>query len=211
MALWIADPENPLTSRVIVNRIWQQHFGRGLVATANDFGHLGQRPTHPELLDWLTRSFVQNGWSLKRLHKLILTSATWQQSACHPRAEDYQRRDPAEELLWRSRVRRLSAEQIRDAMLSVTGELQLQVGGPSVDGNIDRRSLYLKSFRNRPQEFLHAFDMANGLKSVAERDMTTTPIQALLMFNGPYCLERASRLADPLAEKRLPTVRGFIA
>ena len=84
LAQWIADPENPLTTRVIVNRIWQQHFGRGIVATANDFGHLGQPPTHPELLDWLTRSFVENGWSMKRLHKLILMSATWQQSALSP-------------------------------------------------------------------------------------------------------------------------------
>ena len=125
-------------------------------------------------------------------------SATWQQSVTHPQAEQYQAEDPAGNLLWRASVRRLSAEQIRDAMLLATGELDRRVGGPSVDAKTTRRSLYVKSYRNRPDELLHAFDMANGLKSVAGRDSTTTPVQALLMMNGSFSLGRAAKLADRL-------------
>ncbi len=196
LATWIGQPDNPITTRVIVNRIWQHHFGEGLVPTANDFGHLGQTPSHPELLDWLAATFVEQGWSFKNLHRLILTSATWQQSSYHPQADMYQQRDPEERLLWRARVRRLSAEQIRDAMLTVTGELKASLGGPSVSRSRPRRSLYIKSFRNTPDEFLHAFDMANGLKSVATRDPTTTPTQALMMINGEYLLARAEKFAE---------------
>lgn len=201
LANWIVRPDNPLTTRVIVNRIWQQNFGHGLVAAANDFGRLGQPPTHPELLDWLTQDFVAHGWSFKRLHKLIVLSATWQQSVTHPQAEKYQAEDPAERLLWRATVRRLSAEQIRDAMLLATGELDRRVGGPSVDAKTARRSLYVKSYRNRPDELLHAFDMANGLKSVAGRGSTTTPVQALLMMNGSFALGRAAKLAERLQKQ----------
>jgi len=196
LATWIGQDNNPLTTRVIVNRIWQHHFGRGIVATANDFGHQGQRPTHPELLDWLTISFLESGWSFKQLHRLILTSATWQQSALHPQAAEYQRIDPADSLLWRAQIRRLSAEQIRDAMLKVTGELVQELGGPSVDGASPRRSLYVKSYRNTPNELLHAFDVANGLKSVADRHRTTTPTQSLLMINGDFPLQQAQKLFD---------------
>ncbi len=200
LAAWIGRADNPLTTRVIVNRIWQQHFGKGIVATTNDFGHLGRRPTHPELLDWLTVAFVERGWSIKHLHRLILTSATWQQSAHHPRATEYQQRDPAGDLLWRAPVRRLKAEQIRDAMLTATGELERGFGGPSVDSTSCRRSLYVKVYRNTPDEFLHAFDMANALKSVAARIPTTTPTQSLLMINGGYTLARAQVLSTRLIE-----------
>ncbi len=196
LADWIGDPRNPLTTRVIVNRIWQQHFGEGIVATSNDFGRLGAPPSHPELLDWLAATFVEQGWSCKQLHKQILMSATWQQSSHHPRADEYELRDPGEKLLWRSRVRRLQAEQLRDAMLLASGELQTTVGGPSVDESQPRRGLYVKSFRNNLDTFLHSFDMANGLKSVAVRDATTTPTQALLLFNGEYGLQRAQRMAE---------------
>jgi Protein of unknown function (DUF1553)/Protein of unknown function (DUF1549)/Planctomycete cytochrome C len=202
LAEWIGRADNPLTTRVIVNRIWQEHFGQGIVSTANDFGHLGQPPTHPKLLDWLTVTFVEDGWSIKRLHKRILMSATWQQSAYHPQADDYQKSDPAEKLLWRSRVRRLKAEQIRDGMLSVSGELQSQVGGPSVDGKAPRRSLYVKSIRNTPDAFLHAFDVANGLKSVSDRNSTTTPTQSLMMINGQYTLGRAKKFAERLVKRK---------
>lgn len=200
LAEWIGRPDNPLTTRVIVNRIWQEHFGQGIVSTANDFGHLGQLPTHPELLDWLTVAFVEDAWSIKRLHKRILMSATWQQSAHHPQADEYQQQDPAETLLWRSRVRRLKAEQIRDAMLAISGELQTTIGGPSVDAKTPRRALYVKSFRNTPDTFLAAFDVANGLKSVAQRNSTTTPTQSLMMINGDYTLGRAQKLAEQLAK-----------
>ncbi|MCA9147434.1 MAG: DUF1553 domain-containing protein, partial [Planctomycetales bacterium] len=205
LAEWIGRADNPLTMRVIVNRIWQEHFGQGIVSTANDFGHLGQLPTHPELLDWLTVTFIEDGWSIKRLHKRILMSETWQQSAYHPQAAEYQEKDPAESLLWRSRVRRLKAEQIRDAMLAISGELQSKVGGSSVDAKTPRRSLYVKSFRNTPDTFLAAFDVANGLKSVAERNSTTTPTQSLMMINGDYALGRAQKLAEQLAKNKFTT------
>ncbi len=195
LAEWIGDPKNPLTNRVIVNRIWQQHFGSGLVATPSDLGTQGQLPTHPELLDWLTQQFVDSGGSFKELHKLILTSATWQQSAKHSKAESYQQKDPAELLLWRNPVRRLRAEQIRDAMLAASGEMRSAMGGPSVTEASPRRALYVKSFRNQNENFLHGFDMVGGLQSVAVRDRTTTANQALLMFNGDYALGRAKAMA----------------
>jgi mono/diheme cytochrome c family protein len=201
LAQWIGHPRNPLTNRVIVNRIWQQHFGQGLVATSNDFGHLGDQPSHPELLDWLTVSFIEGGWSWKRLHKQILLSATWQQSARHPAAAQYQTLDPGERWLWRARVRRLQAEQIRDAMLAASGELTLEIGGPSVAQETPRRSLYLKSLRNQNDTFLHGFDVANGLQSVALRDSTVTPIQSLLLFNGAYVLERSNTLARRMLDQ----------
>ena len=202
LANWIGRPDNPLTTRVMVNRIWQEHFGQGIVATANDFGKLGQSPTHPRLLDWLTVSFVEDGWSIKRLHKRILLSATWQQSARHPDADKYQQKDPAENLLWRARIRRLKAEQIRDAMLAISGELDPRIGGASVDAKTPRRALYVKRFRNTPDSFLHAFDVANGLKSVAERNSTTTPTQSLMMINGQYTLGRAEKLADRIIKTK---------
>ena len=145
-------------------------------------------------------AFVEDAWSIKRLHKRILMSATWQQSAHHPQADEYQQQDPAETLLWRSRVRRLKAEQIRDAMLAISGELQTTIGGPSVDAKTPRRALYVKSFRNTPDTFLAAFDVANGLKSVAQRNSTTTPTQSLMMINGDYTLGRAQKLAEQLAK-----------
>ena len=200
LAEWIGRPDNPLTTRVIVNRIWQQHFGRGLVPTASDFGHLGQPPSHPELLDWLTIDFVEHGWSFKRLHKQILMSAVWQQAAEHPQAAEYQAQDPAEKWLWRAPVRRLEAEAIRDAMLLASGELEPAVGGPSVTAKMPRRGLYVKRLRNKGDPFLHAFDMADGLKSVSERNVTTTPTQSLLMINGSYVLARAKAFAERLQQ-----------
>ncbi len=204
LAQWIGDPGNPLTGRVMVNRIWQQHFGRGIVATPSDFGQMGARPTHPELLDWLTQTFIADGWSFKKLHKRILLSAAWQQSATHPNAERQQVIDPEGQLVWRARVRRLRAEQIRDAMLCASGELVSKRGGPSVDESSPRRSLYVKSFRNDNSNFLHGFDMANGLQSVAVRDSTTTPLQALLLLHGTYSRERADNMAARLLASDQP-------
>ncbi|HSG71977.1 MAG TPA: DUF1549 and DUF1553 domain-containing protein, partial [Planctomycetaceae bacterium] len=203
LAEWIGLPNNPLTTRVIVNRIWQQHFGTGIVPTASDFGHLGLPPTHPELLDWLTVTFVEDGWSFKRLHKRILMSAAWQQSSQHPQGDAQQERDPGENLLWRFPVKRLKAEQIRDSILFVSGELEQKVGGPSVGGTSPRRSLYVKPLRNTPDEFLNLFDMANGLKSVGERNTTTTPLQSLMMINNDWVLKRAEKLAARLEQQKL--------
>ncbi len=211
LAKWITKPTNPLTNRVIVNRIWQYHFGRGLADSPNDFGEQGQRPTHPELLDWLTTRFIKDGSSFKTLHKRILMSATWQQSATHPNADRYARLDPNEELLWRAQVRRLDAEQIRDAMLVASGELSRKVGGASVDLGKPRRSLYVKSLRNKPDKFLHQFDMANGLKSVAVRNSTTTPTQALLMINGSYPLGRAKVFAKRVKSMKMETVEDVVS
>ncbi|MGV2334079.1 MAG UNVERIFIED_CONTAM: DUF1553 domain-containing protein [Planctomycetaceae bacterium] len=191
--------------RVIVNRIWQHHFGKGLAATSSDFGKLGQPPTHPELLDWLTSEFISSGFRFKHLHRLILTSSVWQQSAMHPESERQQLADPSDQLLWRSRIRRLSAEQIRDGVLSCSGELQRSVGGPSVPADQPRRSVYVRFSRNTPDPFLGSFDMANGLQSVSERDATTTPLQSLLLINGPWPLERAARFATRI-EKQYSTL-----
>lgn len=201
LAEWIGDPHNPLTSRVIVNRIWQQHFGRGLVSTSNDFGRVGAEPSHPELLDWLTDEFIAQGWSFKKLHKQILMSSTWRQSAHHSRFHEFESIDPDDQLLWRAPIRRLQAEQIRDAMLVASGELISQVGGPAVEEQSPRRALYVKSFRNNLESFLSSFDRAGGLRSVSVRDITTTPTQALMLINGQYTLARAEKMAERLLEQ----------
>ena len=131
LAKWITSPENPLTARVMVNRIWQQHFGRGIVGTASDFGKNGERPTHPQLLDWLAVRFVEEGWSLKAMHRLMVTSSTYRQSADNPRVRDSSL-DPENRLLWRFNRRRLEAEAIRDSILSASGRLNPERRGPSV-------------------------------------------------------------------------------
>jgi mono/diheme cytochrome c family protein len=203
LAEWIGEPSNPLTMRVIVNRLWQQHFGRGLSATPNDFGRTGQPPSHPELLDWLAVRFGESGGSFKQLHRLILRSALWQQSAHHPRGLEQQQLDPQELYLWRAPIRRLRAEQVRDAMLLASGQLQQQVGGASVEAEQPRRSLYLKVQRNTPEPFLRSLDMADGLTSSAERVNTTTATQALLLLNGRFVRGEAERLAERSRRWRL--------
>lgn len=210
LARWIGSKHNPLTTRLVVNRIWQQHFGRGLVSTSSDFGTQGTMPSHPQLLDWLTASFVDGGWKTKDLHRLILNSAAWKQATDHPNATEYTLLDPSENLLWRWRVRRLSAEQIRDAMLLASQELKQTVGGPSVEELQPRRSLYLKSYRNKSDTFLHGFDVANGLRSVAVRDTTTTPTQSLLLINGSYALGRARALASWLEKQHALDTRKIV-
>lgn len=203
LAAWISHPENPLTTRVMVNRLWQRLFGRGLVDTPSDFGRMGQLPSHPELLDWLARTFVRDGGHFKAFHRRVLTSQTWRQSSHHPQASIYQKRDPGEQWLWRAPVRRLPAEAIRDSMLAVSGELDPRLGGPSVDEDAPRRGLYVKRFRNDNDTFLHAFDMSLGLKSVPERSRTTTATQSLTMLNGDYVLARARAWARVLTQAPL--------
>lgn len=203
LARWLTSPENPLSTRVIVNRIWQYHFGKGIVETSSDFGHLGESPSHPELLDWMTTYFVENGQSFKALHQLILNSATYRQSASHPEADRIALTDPRNRLRWRWDIRRLAAEQIRDAVLSASGELDAKAGGPAVAASTPRRSVYTKIIRNSPDPMLKAFDVADGFNSTAERDVTTTPTQSLLMMNGQWTLDRADALAkrvDKLVE-----------
>src|SRR5262249_21296790 len=132
LARWLADPEHPLTARVFVNRVWQYHFGRGLVATPNDFGANGSPPSHPELLDHLANEFVRQNGRLKPLHRLIVLSAAYRQSSRSPDAQAGRQKDPDNRLLWQFPRRRLSAEEVRDTMLSVSGRLNLKAGGESV-------------------------------------------------------------------------------
>ena len=195
LARWITHPDNPLTARVIVNRLWQYHFGRGLVRTASDFGRLGEPPTHPELLDWLARSLITRDWQLKPLHRELVSSATYRQSALTPASEVAQRLDPDNRLWWRMDIRRLSSEQLRDSLLYATGELQLAAGGPSVDWQQPRRSVYTKVLRNVREPLLDAFDAPDYISSAPDRNVTTTPTQALLMINGAPLQQRAARLA----------------
>ena len=196
LAEWITRPDNPLSTRVIVNRVWQYHFGRGIVATASDFGTLGEPPTHPELLDFLTRRFVANGWRLKPLHREILLSAAYRQTARREPDAVAARVDPSNRFLWRFHPRRLDAEQVRDALLAVSGELDPAAGGPAGDGNGTRRSVYTMKKRNNPNELLRALDLPTGFSSTSERQSTTTPTQALQLLNGDWLLARARRLAE---------------
>ncbi|QIF05747.1 DUF1549 domain-containing protein [Roseimicrobium sp. ORNL1] len=196
LANWIVRPENQLSTRVITNRVWHYLFGRGLVATPNDFGKLGEVPSHPELLDYLTQRFLKGGWSLKKLQREILLSATYKQTAHRAVPDVAAKIDPANKYLWRFNPRRLDAEQARDAMLAASGELDLQGGGPSTDGNGLRRSIYTIKKRNNQTELLRSLDAPAGFASTSERQSTTTPTQALLMVNGDWTLARAKKLAS---------------
>jgi hypothetical protein len=200
LANWLTRPTNPLTARVFVNRVWQWHFGQGLVHTPSDFGLRGDAPTHPELLDWLASEFIASGWSVKALHRLIMLSATYQ-LASDDHAENLQR-DPANVFLWRHARRPLDAESIRDAMLFVSGRLDRSVPGAHPFPEMatwrftihnpfhavydsDHRSLYLMQQRNRRHPFLALFDAADPNQSVAQRLPTTTPTQTLYLMNSP--------------------------
>ena len=206
LADWIASPTNPLTARVIVNRIWQQHFGRGLTASTSDFGRLGDRPSHPELLDWLADTFVKDGWSVKKLHRRIVTSAAYRQATASAAPDLAMKKDPENRLLWRGSTRRLEAEQIRDALLAVTGKLDESAGGPSVEPTAPRRSIYMKIRRNTHDPLLDVFDWPEGFTSTAERNVTTTASQALLMLNSDFMRTQAAALADRV-EKTDPDAR----
>jgi len=199
LARWIARPDNPLTARVMVNRLWQYHFGRGLVATSSDFGRLGEHPTHPELLDWLAQEFVARGWRLKEMHRLIMNSAVYQQASRHPDEVRARTIDPQNRLLWKFSVRRLSAEEMRDSMLFVSGSLRERAGGPAAELGEPVRSVYLKVLRNTRDPLLETFDGADGFNSVAQRYTTVTATQALLLMNSPMVLDQARALAASAA------------
>jgi hypothetical protein len=196
LADWITRPSNQLSTRVIVNRVWQYHFGRGIVATSSDFGKLGETPSHPELLDWLAQRFVADGWSLKKLHREMMLSATYRQTARIQPSATAAVTDPSNRYLWRFNPRRLDAEQVRDAMLAASGELDLKAGGPAEAGTSLRRSIYTMKKRNNQTEILRALDAPAGFSSTAERQSTTTPTQALLLVNGEWPLQRARKLAE---------------
>jgi hypothetical protein len=191
----IVDPKNPLTSRVIVNRIWLNHFGQGLVGTPSDFGLRGDNPTHPELLDYLASSFMENGWSIKKLHRLMVLSSTYQQRSDENPA--YATKDPSNNLLWKMNFRRLDFEAMRDTLLALSGSLDQTVGGRPVDIATDatHRTLYAAVDRlNLPGVFT-TFDFAIPDLSSPRRNETTVPTQALYLMNSPFVIEQSKKLA----------------
>jgi hypothetical protein len=217
LANWLADPKNPLTTRVIVNRVWHYHFGRGIVGSPSDFGVMGERPANKELLDYLTSTFVENGWSLKKLHRAIMLSNAYQQASGNNAAAA--KLDPEDKLVWRYNPHRLEGEVIRDAMLQVSGLLNEKMHGPGVfpplppgilasrggwkenvpaeDAN--RRSVYIFVRRNMRYPMIEVFDMPDTHESCARRDVTTTAPQALELLNNELVLGWARSLAKRVA------------
>jgi mono/diheme cytochrome c family protein len=233
LARWIASPNNTLTARVIVNRIWQQHFGRGIVATPNNFGSMGAKPTHPELLDWLAMWFIDHNWSIKELHRLIMLSSTYQQASDHPNREKLDAIDPSDALLAYFPPRRLAAEEIRDSLLAITGELNPEMGGPGVFPEINweaafqprhvmgtlapayipsrtphernRRTIYAFRTRTLPDPLLEVFNRPGCDISCERRDETTVAPQAFALLNSEFVQHRALTFAAALA-KEYPTL-----
>lgn len=196
LARAIIDPRNPLTARVMVNRIWQHHFGRGLVSTPSDFGKQGMASSHPELLDWLARRFIDSGWSIKAMHRLIMMSETYQQSSGGG-AVDPAHPDPDNRLLWRMNPHRLSFEEARDAWLMAAGRLSLDVGGaplPLFAADNQRRTLYTLVDRENVPAVMRTFDFANPDLSIPQRTETTVPQQALFGMNHPFVVQQAKAL-----------------
>jgi hypothetical protein len=218
LAEWITNPTNPLTSRVMVNRIWQYHFGEGLVSTPSDFGANGARPTHPALLDWLAAEFMEHGWSIKHLHRLIVTSAAYRQAS--DARMDCLAVDAGSRLLWRFPPRRLEAEAIRDAILSVSGKLDLRMGGPGFsffEANDNyvrvyaprrewtpdtfRRMIYGTIVRQRPDGVFGVFDCPDAGQIAPKRSSSTTPLQALNLLNSSFMMQQSEFFAGRLKKE----------
>jgi hypothetical protein len=225
LANWIVDPANPLTARVMVNRVWQYHFGRGIVSSPNDFGQMGARPSHPELLDWLANRFIADGWKLKPIHRMILLSNAYLQADDSAIQRTAAESDPEDALLWKFGRRRLEAEELRDSMLAVAGRLNLKIGGPSymvpIDPELvlmlkrpqywaatrdkseyDRRTLYMIYKRNLRLPFVEVFDAPDTLLSCARREQSTDAPQALELMNGQTSNELAAAFAARMMEAR---------
>ena len=222
LAEWIASPENPMTARVMANRLWQHHFGRGIVRSSNNFGFIGEKPTHPELLNWLANELVAGDWKLKRMHKLIMMSKTYQMSS---RGNEIAlAKDPNNDFMWRYDMRRLSAEEIRDSILNLTGKLNLKMGGPSIYTEVprdvlatssrpggawgnsseedrNRRSVYIFVKRSLHEPFLSAFDWADTDNTCDVRFVTTVPTQTLTLMNSKFLNDSAETLAKHVAEE----------
>ncbi len=230
-ALWATQPDNPLTARVFVNRIWQHHFGEGLVRTANNFGKMGERPSHPELLDWLSVEFVEKGWRPKHLHKLILMSKAYQMASDDIAAN--LEKDPENRLLWRMPRRRIEGEIIRDSVLAVAGSLDRTIGGPGVFPYIDpslfqasskrtwegkadtdpstwRRSIYVFSKRSIPLPMLEVFDKPDTIGSCARRNRSTVAPQALILMNNQVLHIHAQRFAERLERESGGDKKEFV-
>jgi hypothetical protein len=219
LADWISSPQNPLTARVMANRLWQYHFGRGLVRSPNNFGMQGEAPTHPELLDWLASELIAQGWHLKSLHRLIMTSEAYRMSSSgRPEA---MKMDPSNDLFWRFDMRRLTAEEIRDSILAVSGTLNLKMGGPGIYVDIpkqvlagqsrpgngwgssplreqSRRSIYIHAKRSLLTPILESFDLAETDRSTPVRFVTVQPTQALGMLNSEFLNLQAELFAERL-------------
>ena len=218
LAEWLTDPDHPLTARVIVNRIWQHHFGTGIVATPDNFGANGSPPAHPELLDWLAVDFVKHGWRVKRLHKMIMLSTVYRQSssrAANAAGDRAAIEDPDNRLLWRMPLRRLEAEALRDSILLVGGKLDDSLGGPPVeldprpDGlqvavaqGAHRRSVYLTARRTWSLTFMGTFDFPNIDTTCTRRAPSATPLQSLTMMNSSFVMENAAAVARRVMESQ---------
>lgn len=217
LAQWMASTEHPLTARVYVNRLWRWHFGAGIVASTENFGRLGDRPSHPELLDWLARHFMENGWSTKEMHRLILASSVYQMASTHPSETAANQIDAENRLLWKFRLQRLEAEQIRDAILAVSGRLDESLGGKSVPlrnrqfvfdhTSIDhtkydslRRALYLPVIRNNVYTLFEQFDFPDPTMPTGNRNSTVVAPQALLMMNSDLVMDSADEMARQLLD-----------
>ena len=232
LAKWIASPDNPMTARVMINRIWQHHFGRGIVRSASDFGYQGTPPTHPKLLDWLASEFVDRGWSVKQMHKLIMMSATYQMSS--QGNETALAKDPTNDLLWRHDMRRLTAEEIRDSILAVGGTFNPKMFGPNIFPPLPkeilatasrpgagwgksspeesaRRSIYIRTKRSLRFAMLETFDQPDTDTSCASRVVTTVPTQSLGMLNSQFMQEQANILANRLLEDRPEDLSAQVA
>ncbi|MEC9080522.1 MAG: DUF1553 domain-containing protein, partial [Verrucomicrobiota bacterium] len=215
LAKWITRQDNPLTARVIINRLWKHHFGTGLAATPNDLGANGVRPTHPKLIDWLASELVASEWSLKHIHRLILTSRTWRQSSQLSRKAIGA--DSGSRLLWRFPPRRLEAEPIRDNILRAAGTLDSRMGGPGFSGfeveaenvrhyhpkkkygpNDYRRMLYMTKVRQEREATFGVFDCPDFNQTVPNRSRSTTPLQSLSLLNSPFVLQQACLMAKRL-------------
>jgi hypothetical protein len=219
LANWIARSENPLTARVMVNRLWQHHFGRGIVATPSDFGAQGTPPTHPQLLDWLACELVARGWSLKAIHRLMVTSATYRQASTWNGHNA--KIDPENTLCWRMNRRRLEGEALRDAMLAVSGQLNRAMGGPGVHPELpaelgvprggwpvskdirerNRRSVYIFVKRNLRYPLFSAFDAPDSNETCARRHQSTSAPQALMLLNSKIVQELAQAFAARVLEE----------
>ena len=190
LARWIANTSNPLTARVLINRIWQQHFGRGLSASTNDLGHLGVAPSHPDLLDWLATWFMKEGWSIKKLHRLILTSATYHQTSNRKPDKHIATIDSDNTLLWRMNPRRLSGEEFMDSVLNASGLIS--------PNSSKQRAIYRPVLRNKPDPILAALDLPDRVQPAGKRHQTTTPTQALLFSNGNWLQDQTQNITRTL-------------
>jgi len=208
LAQWLLRPEHPLTARVTVNRFWQELFGTGLVRTSGDFGVAGELPSHPELLDWLAVEFMEHGWSMKHIHRLIVTSATYREASTETGEDPIYvanlKIDPDNHLCWHATIRRMEAEAVRDSVLAVSGNLDTTAGGAELDQDAwqtsNRRSLYYRSANEKQSVFMQVFD-APAPNECYRRVETVTPQQSLALANSPLALSAARKIAAEVSKE----------